>query len=311
MPIICEHHNATKLRGFDRAPLYECKDCGLIFSDKYGKALDSRAIYNDYYKNEISSRFRFGVEWIIRAFRYFRALKVYTIGPRAKSILDIGSGRGFMLYYLKKYFGYKRAAGTQISKNAYEFSKNRLKLEIYDQDLLEAFPDQPGFDIVTMWHVLEHVAEPERYIEKIGRLLKPGGKIIIEVPNFDSWSRRFTGSYWLGLDPSYHITYFTPVSLARLLENYGFKTKVIHPFSLEYSTFISAQSFTSLLTGTDHLLFRYLQEGDFSLRLLLHVFLIMLLSPICFLINILFYFSSKGEVLLVVGKQMERTSSGG
>jgi len=301
--MICDHKKGIEPYQFDGLPIYKCKDCNIIFTEKYGKNIDARALYRDYYRNEIAGRFRFGIEYVIRSFRFFRALKIFTIYPKAKSILDVGSGRGFMLYYLKKYYGYRRTAGTQISKNAFEFSKNKLHLEIYDKDLLELFPDKTGFDIVTIWHVLEHVTQPEKYIEKIHSLLNNRGKLIIEVPNFNSWTRALTGKYWLGLDIDYHITFFTPESLSRILKKHNFKINTIHTFSLEYSTFISAQSFISLFTGSNHLFFQYLQNGNFSLRLIPHIFLFILISPICFLINAALYFSGRGEVLLVAAEK--------
>lgn len=301
--MICDHKNGIEPYQFYKIPIYKCRDCNSIFTEKYGKDIDARALYRDYYRNEIAGRFRFGIEYVIRSFRFFRALKIFTIYPQATSILDIGSGRGFMLYYLKKYYGYQRTVGTQISKNAFEFSKDKLHLEIYNKDLLELFPDKTSFDIVTIWHVLEHVTQPEKYIEKIHSLLNDRGKLIIEVPNFNSWTRRLTGKYWLGLDIDYHITFFTPESLSHILKKHNFKINTIHTFSLEYSTFISAQSFVSLITKSDQLFFQYLQNSNFSLRLIPHIFLFILISPISFLINAALYFSGRGEVLLVVAEK--------
>jgi cyclopropane fatty-acyl-phospholipid synthase-like methyltransferase len=208
-----------------------------------------------------------------------------------------------MLYYLKKYYGYTRTAGTQVSRNAFEFSKNILGLEIYDKDLLDLSFDEGAFDTISIWHVLEHVSHPEEYISKISALLPKGGKLVIEVPNFDSWSRQVTGRYWLGFDFKYHIFYFTPASLSRLLEKYGFEIKKIHTFSLEYSTFISAQSLLSSWTRSDHLFFDFLQTGHFSWRIIPQIIGFALVMPFCFIANLLFYFSKKGEVLLVVAKR--------
>lgn len=299
----CSHQGYKKIYDIDTSSLYKCAKCGLVFTDKYWKGFDPRDIYDTYYRNEIAGRFNFGLESIVRACRFFRAFKIFTIYLRAKSILDIGSGRGFMLYYLKKYYRYQKAIGTQISKNALLFSRNKLGLEIYDKDLLEFPLNDAVFDIVTMWHVLEHVAEPDKYIEKISSLLNDRGKLVIEVPNFNSWTRALTDRYWLGLDLDYHITFFTPESLIFLFKKHNFKIKTIHTFSLEYSTFISTQSLVSLFTRSNHLFFKYLQRPGFNRRLIPHLFLFVLLAPICFIINILLYFSKRGEVLLIVAEK--------
>jgi len=301
--MVCPHLNYTKIYNFDKSPLYRCNECNLIFTNRFLENFDPKDLYEKYYKNEISSRFGFGIEYVIKIFRFFRAFKIYSIYPSAKSILDIGSGRGFMLYFLKKYYKFKRTVGTQISLKAFEFSREKLKLEVYDKDLLELSLGDSSFDIITMLHVLEHVQQPERYIERIFKLLNNSGKLLIEVPNFNSWTRNLTKQYWLGLDLDYHLTFFTPETLSSLLRKHHFKIKKIHTFSLEYSTFISTQSFVSLLTKSDHLFFQYIQMPGFNLKLMPNAFLFLLLAPFCFFINVLLYFSHKGEVLLIAAEK--------
>jgi SAM-dependent methyltransferase len=215
----------------------------------------------------------------------------------------VGSGRGFTLYFLKKFYGYTRAAGTQISKNAFEFSRDKLGLEIYNKDLLELDLDNSGFDVITVWHVLEHVNKPERYIKKIYDLLDAHGKLIIEVPNFDSWARVFTSKYWLAYDLKHHLFFFTPASLSAMLKKHGFLIKHIQTFSLEYSAFTSAQSIVSAITGSDSIFFRALQTGRFNYVTVIHAFFIILLMPLCLLINMLLYFSRRGEVLFIVAEK--------
>ena len=298
----CRHKDCREIEKFEGAPLYRCGGCGLIFSEKHGKNFDPRILYEEYYRNEIADRFNRVTEYIVRLFRFFRAFKIFTVYPGARSILDIGSGRGFFLYYLKRFYGYRKTVGTQISKNAVEFSRNKLGLEIYDKDLLELSFDNT-FDIVTMWHVLEHIAEPERYIEKIYNLLDKNGKLVIEVPNFNSWTRPLTKRYWLGLDLDYHITFFTPESLSTLLEKYNFKIKAIHTFSLEYSVFMSAQSIVSLITRSNHLFFKFLQGKGSGPGLFFHMLLFIVISPFCLFINILLYFSKRGEVLFITAQR--------
>lgn len=299
-------HNAHKktLQRFNNIVLIQCKKCHLVFVHKQSNRPVSGELYKDYYKNEIIGRFGFGLEYIIRFFRFFRAFKIFTIYPRNKSILDIGSGRGFTLYYLKKYYKYNTTVGTQIEENSYQFSKKNLGLEIYNKDLINLKLEKNYFGLITMWHVLEHVDKPEKYIEKIYQLLCNKGRLIIEVPNFDSWTRKWTKKYWLGLDLKYHLTFFTPQTLSNMLTEYNFKIQKIRTFSLEYSTFFSAQSIISYLTKSNQLIFEWLQSNiRFRPILFIHILLFILLMPICFIINILLYFSKKGEILLIIAEK--------
>lgn len=299
----CAHETGKESYYADGVRLHRCAACGLVFTDDHGKDIDTSRRYDDFYKNEIGTRFGYGIEYPIRAFRFFRALKIKTLFPRARTVLDIGSGRGWMLYYLKKYFGYTRAAGTQIAKNAVEFSRQRLGLEIYDDDLLRLPLEEESFDLVTMWHVLEHVTRPEAYIARIRELLTAGGRLIVEVPNYASWTRSLTGRYWLGLDLDHHVTFFTPASLANLLERSGFTVRTVRTFSLEYSTFLSAQSIISRLTGSDQFFFRSLLTGHRSALVVAHGLLFALIAPFCLIINLLLYYSRKGEVLLILAEK--------
>lgn len=298
--IICDHSNSKEINQFETVNLYRCNECKIIFSDKYREDFDPSILYEKYYKNEVAARFGFGFEHIIRLFRFFRAFKISVTAPQAKRILDIGSGRGFTLYYLKKYYKFLRTAGTQISENAFNFSRNKLGLEIYNKDLLELPLSNASFDLITIWHVLEHVNKPEHYIEKIYDLLDSHGKLIIEVPNFDSWSRVFTAKYWLSYDLKHHLFFFTRETLSALLIKHGFKIKHVHTFSLEYSAFTSAQSIVSAFTRSNSTFFREIQKGKLNYLIVIHAFLIIFITPLCLIINILLYFSKRGEVLFIV-----------
>lgn len=301
----CQHKDIRRICQFDAVALNKCYDCNVVFSDKYSKEnFDPKRIYNNFYKNEIAGRFNFGIEFIVKLFRLYRAFKVFTIYPKAKSILDIGSGRGFMLYFLKKFFGYHTAIGTQIEAASLKFSREKLGLDIYGEDLLKLDLKEKQFDLVTIWHVLEHVRDPEAYIEMIYRLLNDNGRLVIEVPNFDSWTRRFSGKYWLGLDLKYHLCFFNYASLSRLLQKHNFKVRLVHTFSLEYSTFISVQSIVSRLTDSDQIIFNWLQDQEkFNSAVLKSIVLFIILLPLCFLLNLFLFFSHRGEVLLIAAEK--------
>lgn len=298
----CQHQKGLQLiNNYQQAKIFYCPVCQLTFSEKLLEQFKPAEIYQNYYKNEMAGRFGFGLEIIIKLFRLYRAFKIFTIYPKAKTILDVGSGRGYTLYFLKKFFNYQRTAGTQIEPNAYKFSKEKLNLEIYNHDLLDMTFPKESFDIISLWHVFEHLQNPETYLETIHSLIKPNGKLLIEIPNYDSWTRKYCGYFWLGLDLDYHLTFFNYQTLSNLLKRHGYDVKLIHTFSLEYSTFISVQSLVSRLTKTDQLFFNWLQgKFQFKIELLFHLFLFFILTPFSFIINLLLFFSKKGETLLIV-----------
>jgi len=301
--MICNHEKSEVVLETNSHKLYRCLSCELIVvRKKDAEELGHYQVYKNYYKPEGASRFFSPLELIVKTFRFFRARKIASINSKAESVLDIGSGRGWILYFLKKYFNYKVVVGTQISKNAYEFSKNKLNLEIYNKDLLE-ISFKRTFDLVSILHVLEHVKNPELYLENIYKLLSPRGFLYIEVPNYDSWSRRLSGSHWLGLDLRHHLSFFRPSLLVALLNKYNFKVKKMKFFSLEYSTFTSTQSLVNLITNSDSYVFEFLQGGEFKVKTFFHLFLFGTLFIPCLLINLGLYFSSQGEVITIIAQK--------
>jgi len=298
---ICQHEKYEILSAMPEVNIVQCQQCQLVLALKENSAAPDK-IYQNFYAQETAGRFNFWMEFIIKSFRFWRAAKIFFLKPKAHSILDVGSGRGWMLYFLKKYFKYEIAAGTQISLPAYEFSKDKLKLEIYQQDLLE-IGWKKKFDIITLWHMLEHIKSPESYLQKIHELLEKDGLLVVEVPNFNSWTSVLIKNYWLALDLEHHQNFFTPATLSNLLKKYNFKIKKISTFSLEYSAFTSAQSWLNFLTRTDNYFFHWLQKGGFNLKIMAHLGLFVILFPVCLAVNLVLYFSHRGEVINIIAQK--------
>ncbi len=79
-----------------------------------------------------------------------------------------------------------------------------------------------AFDVVTFWHSLEHTSSPARVLAQARRLLRPGGALLLEVPNYASFQARVCGRTWLHLDPPRHRFHLTPATLRAYLERAGF-----------------------------------------------------------------------------------------
>ncbi len=302
----CLHKDCEVYENYGNFKLFKCKKCGIVYNKFF--LVKREDVYEDYYKNELGvnfGRFKFGLEYVIKLFRLLRAIRVVTIVGVKKRILDIGCGRGWTLYYLKNFFKYPRTNGTQIAFPAWKFATEYLSLEVYCKDLLDINLGKDKFDVITLWHVLEHVDKPIHYFEEIHKLLSKGGKLLIEVPNMNSWTRKFTGYYWLGLDPEYHLTYYSPESLTTFLQEFGFKIKKMQTFSLEYSAFISTQSIVSRITNTNQLIFNFLQRPRFESKLLVHFLMFILFFPVGFIVNLLLYFTDRGEVIVVVAEKVD------
>jgi SAM-dependent methyltransferase len=99
-----------------------------------------------------------------------------------------------------------------------------------------------SFDQIIIWHVLEHVSDPVGTLREAHRILKPGGRLIVAVPNFSSLQARCTGAAWFHLDLPRHVHHFPLPALRQLLTLTGFQVRSVHHFSLRQNPFGWIQS---------------------------------------------------------------------
>lgn len=146
------------------------------------------------------------------------------------SILDIGTGTGYFLDQMKT-SGWK-VTGTEKSSDARNFSKTRFGLDVFPTEELENF-GEGSFDVITLWHVLEHIHRIKENFEAFQKLLKPNGKLIIAVPNHSSFDARHYGEYWAAWDVPRHIWHFAPAQMKLIGEKYGFKLTGVKPLPFD------------------------------------------------------------------------------
>jgi 2-polyprenyl-3-methyl-5-hydroxy-6-metoxy-1,4-benzoquinol methylase len=120
--------------------------------------------------------------------------------------------------------------GIDLSARAVERARAATGLRILAGSLPHADLDPNTFDVITMWHSLEHVPDPKHVLEAARKLLTWDGKLVVAVPNIDSLAFRTFGSHWYGLDLPRHLTHFTPWTLRLLLERSGFR---VHSIRME------------------------------------------------------------------------------
>jgi len=165
---------------------------------------------------------------------------------REGKVLDVGAGMGAFLSYAKKTNKWQ-CFGTETSQYAVEFAKREFDIALSVGQLEDLGYPEKSFDVLTFWHVLEHLPYPSRAIKEAGRILKENGFLFIAVPN-DSWLGRrhfFKNAFKkainrlplkkkLKLKKMYpeideegnkHLFYFTPPTLTKLLEKYGFRIR--------------------------------------------------------------------------------------
>ena len=276
--------------------LYRCGNCGVVFvHPQPGKGWLAKYYEDNYYKKP--SLF-FG---LIRAFRR-RAFSKLAPGK----ILDVGCGEGTFLLAMNN-IGWE-CHGTEVSSSSEEFS-GRLRekgVKVHYGELTNAGFEPGSFDLITFWHVVEHLRNPKEYVRFCRRLLKKNGLLFISVPNIGSTSFSLWKCGWFHLDLPRHLFHFDPKSISFLLENNGFEIKGISHHSLEFNPFGVLQSLYNSLGFEFNFLYRALknkagQKGmAYYANLIATIITLPVALPLSLALSYLFSASGRGNTIQVL-----------
>ena len=136
-----------------------------------------------------------------------------------KKILDVGCGTGDFLKAAQNN-GWV-VIGIEPNQEARSIANSKTNNAVFDIDHLSKINDH--FDVITLWHVLEHLPDLKTQIENLKRLLNPNGTLIIAVPNFKSYDAKFYKSNWAAYDVPRHLWHFSKKSISKLFQNNGLK----------------------------------------------------------------------------------------
>ena len=288
----CNICNKIGLQSKKYLELLYCKDCDLFWEKEIESKNELENKYTKFYSEKDSSRFDEKTERIVNIYRYLRKKDVEKFCKKG-NLLDVGFGRPIDLEIFER-SGWK-ASGTQISKTAYINAKKR-KLDVYYGELTK-LNIKKKFDVITFWHVLEHIENPNEYIKKCGYLLNNKGILIIEVPNINSFSAKISGNKWFLLDLDNHLYQFSLISLTKLLKNNNFIINKVSYFSIEQSPFSLLQTFLNLLKKENNILFRMMKK-EVKTNYLYLIFCCTL-YPFVFVFSIIAATFKRGEVIKI------------
>jgi SAM-dependent methyltransferase len=263
---------------------------------------------NEEYYGGPTTKFQPFVELLVRAVAR-RHINFLSEGlPPGARVLDVGCGRGVLLGPLAdRRF---EVHGVELSEGALRGADPRADVRIAPR-LSDAGYEEGSFDQVIIWHVLEHVADPKHTIEECRRILRPGGRLIVAVPNFSSAQARWSGPAWFHLDAPRHLYHFPVSALKRLIRNCGFEIASEHHFSLRQNPFGWIQSalnrFSKLPSGALYTLLH--QRGrstrtPFDRKTRLAMWIVLLVSiPPAILLSILEALLRTGATVHVVARR--------
>lgn len=141
-------------------------------------------------------------------------------------LLDVGSGTGAFAFTMQQ-AGWN-VTGLEPDEIARANALKNYKLQLEKLSNLHNLHDDT-FDVITLWHVLEHVHDLQGYLEKFFKILKPTGRLVIAVPNYTSYDAGFYKQYWAAYDVPRHLYHFSPKSMHVLLAQKGFEIEAVKP----------------------------------------------------------------------------------
>ena len=192
----------------DRFSIAKCGACGVAWTHPLPDADEIASFYpEEYHGKGGKKRFNPLMEFVVKLTRGKRAAEINKlIGDTPGKVLDVGCGRGWMLWFMKQ-DGWE-AYGTELSETSATFARETLGLNVQTKNVLDCLFDDESFDVVTLWHVLEHLNDPMPVLKEVQRVLKKDGVLIVEVPNFGGMQARLFGNKWFQLDSPRHLFHF-------------------------------------------------------------------------------------------------------
>lgn len=206
--------------------MWQCAQCGHLQLDPRPADDTLAEIYPpNYYSYQMNERVSALALWAKRQLDRlkFRSL-LRTVGRMPKSFLDVGCGDGrYLRLMLALGLSPERVAGLELDERAVQAARQAgLNVQCSRVEDASHIIRPESVDLITMFHVIEHVAQADAVIRSLSTMLSPGGCLAIETPNFDSLDARlFAKQFWGGYHFPRHWHIFTPASLKSLLEQQG------------------------------------------------------------------------------------------
>lgn len=233
-----------------------CPECGLALTQPVPAAL-GRYYPAGYHGGTGQRRFPALVEAWQRALygRRARTVERWTGGPGR--VLDIGCGPGWLLRAFQAR-GWQ-VHGTERSDDAARHAREVLRLDVQTGPLSPLPWPDGHFDAVVLWHVLEHLPDPAPALAEASRVLRPGGVLLVGVPNFGSIEARLGRGRWFHLDAPRHLAHFTPAILRGCLDQAGLTVRGSSFLAPEYDAFSFVQTALNRLGLRRNLLYNLLR----------------------------------------------------
>jgi 2-polyprenyl-3-methyl-5-hydroxy-6-metoxy-1,4-benzoquinol methylase len=219
--IICKDYFSS----LETYGLKRCVGCGFLFTqnvpteDKIGKYYESPNYisHTDTKKGIVNYLYHFARQFMLQK---KCSLVSKVSGLKSGSLLDYGSGTGYFLNAMSQK-GWQ-TLGIEKSDVGREFSKSEFGITIQEPSYLASI-EAESYDVISLWHVLEHIEDLNAFMQELIRILKPSGTLVIAVPNSESYDAIHYGKFWAAYDVPRHLWHFSPDTVSLLAKKHLLK----------------------------------------------------------------------------------------
>ncbi len=213
--------------------IVKCEECGFLFTNpRPDHESISRYYQSDEYLSHSKSK-KGLLSFIYDTVRNISLKKKYRLINQHKSsgkLLDIGCGTGEFLHHMKG-MGWG-VIGIEPAEQPRKFAADNYKIVVHDEEMIDKLPES-NFDLITMWHVLEHVPDLNLRISQVKKLLAQDGLLLIALPNHRSWDAHHYGKYWAAWDVPRHFYHFNEQTFRLLAEKHHLEIISIRPMKFD------------------------------------------------------------------------------
>lgn len=222
---------ATKLRKGETRKVFFCSRCELGLLDPSMSAKQLEKFYAKEYRTNKKLTSAGDPAELFKTFVQFQDSRLKLLKPyltkRAK-VLEVGCSAGMFLHHVRPLV--QEIVGIDFDQVSAAYAAKKCHCPVYTTDIRETPLEESYFDVIVAFQTLEHVADPHEFIGTLARYLRPGGVMMIEIPNlYDALAHVYDlPNHYTFYYHAAHLWYFTAKSLAKLMTGHGLKGQVHH-----------------------------------------------------------------------------------
>ena len=209
--------------------IYQCQSCGLLYTWPHFNDDDIKKYYNSDNYLSYNDNGKGMIPYIYNAVKRVNIaskFRIATDGTQGRRLLDFGCGVGDFLCFAQRR-GYD-VMGSDVCFDVCQRASEKIRKPVVGPEDIFALPDK-SFDIITMWHVLEHVSNLKMLAGQIDRLLANGGRLVVALPNYQSYDAQHYKDKWAAYDVPRHQSHFNQKSLRKVFAGTELQFIGVHP----------------------------------------------------------------------------------